>query len=202
MTSVFLSGDLGAPAESVDDGSASSPGPSTSRCPLVDTWKPLVATLLLVIAAALVVCARVYTLEGPRFTAVFRAATLGGLGLAVLTLLQTCAQWRQVGGILARLGRSPLAPAFIKVRAFRLDWRLSFACHAATKLSLLMAETDALEALFPKAAQPPADVPLTSQRAFRERDARHLLVWSSLIPETTLLATALRRSSAPIACGC
>ena len=191
MTSVLLSGDLGVPGEAVDRWQRAFTRTFDFTLPTRETWRPLAATLLLLIVATLVVCARVYTLEGPRFTAVFRAATLGGLGLAMLTLLQTCAQWRQVGGILARLGRSPLAPAFVKVRAFHLDWRLNFRLPRRDELSLLMAETDALEALFPKAAQAPADVPLTSERAFRERDARHLLVWSSLIPDTTPLAAAL-----------
>ena len=111
--------------------------------------------------------------------------------MAALTLFQSCAQWRQVKGILARLGRSPLAPAFAKVRAFQLDWRLNLRLPRRDELSLLMAETDALEALIPKAAQAPADVPLTSERAFRERDARQLLVSSGLKPDTTSLAAAL-----------
>ena len=146
MTSVLLLGDLGAPAESaVERWRLAFTRTFDITLPTREAWKPLALTLVLVIAATLVVCARVGTLEGPRFTAVFRAATLGGLGLAALTLFQSCAQWRQVKGILARLGRSPLAPAFAKVRAFQLDWRLNLRLPRRDELSLLMAETDALE---------------------------------------------------------
>jgi hypothetical protein len=193
MTSVLLSGDLGVPGEAVSRWQRAFTRTFDFTLPTRHTWKPLAATLLLVGVAAVIVCIRVYTLEGPRFTAVFRAATLGGLGLATLTLLQTCAQWRQVGGILARLGRSRLAPAFVKVREFQLDWRLNFRLPRRDELSLLMAETDALEASFRNAAQRPADVPLTSERAFRERDGRQLLISTGLIPDLTSLAAALEK---------
>jgi hypothetical protein len=134
---------------------------------------------------------RVHTLEGPRFTAVFRFATLCGLGLAVLALAQTYAQWQRVGGALARLGRSPLAPAFSKVRAFRLDWRLNLRLPRRDELALLMQETDALEAILDLRTPNSMDVRLTSERALRERVGRELLVTASLTGDRQSLADAL-----------
>lgn len=182
MTSLLLAGELTAPVSG--EGSALArwrldfTRAFDTTLPTRAWWKPLALALAVVAAVAPLVWARVHTLEGPRFTIVFRIATLGGLGVAALALAQTYGQWQRVGGALGRLGRSPLAPAFSKVRAFQLDWRLNLRLPRRDELALLMRELDALEAIL-------------DERAPRERVGRQPFVPEPIVADTMSLADAL-----------
>ena len=193
MTSALLSGELAParPNSAVNRWRPAFTSAFDATLPTRERWRPFaVAAVLTAIVAPLVV-SRVVTFEGTRFTWLFRVATLGGLFLSTLALAQTWAQWRQVASVLRRLGRSPLAPAFKRVRSFQLDWRLNLKLPRLDELTTLMRETDALEATLRQAAAPPDDVAPLSERALRERTARELLRNEGLVPDSEKLVAKL-----------